>query len=249
MFNLRRLKNNRIKSFNSTKNSSFLHSIHEDILERLIPLDKKFNRILIIEPAIQEIINNYFKIISSKSNIIYTYDLTDKLENRKFDLILFPFGFHWVNDVRLFLEKIRLILEKNGIFICSFPGGGSLRNLRIRLIELEILNKVSHTPHISPFIQHEHMNTLLYQSGFKESIIDMTSIQLRHNSPFDLMQDIKYHGESNVLKNNSGYCITKKMYRDLKNIAPTPFTDHINLLTFVATIEKGSVKLKKTYYK
>lgn len=244
MFDLEKLEKNREKSINVIQASSFHKFIHEDIIDRLDPLDKTFDEILIIKPAIEEIITEHLEVISKNSNIQYVSNLDKELPKKKFDLIIFPLGFHWINDVKNFLNQIKLILKDNGIFICSFPGGGSLRNLRRKLIELEISNKIAHTAHISPFIQFEHITPLLGQSGFIETIIDMEPLELEHNSALDLMKAIKNHGEANILKASAGYSITKKMYKDLKTASEEPFSDHINLITFIAAPKKNTIKLK-----
>ena len=244
MFDLEKLEKNREKSINVIQASSFHKFIHEDIIDRLDPLDKTFDEILIIKPAIEEIITEHLEVVSKNSNIQYVSNLDKELPKNKFDLIIFPLGFHWINDVKSFLNQIKLILKDNGIFICSFPGGGSLINLRKKLIELEISNKIAHAAHISPFIQFEHITPLLQQSGFIETIIDMESLELEHNSALDLMKAIKNHGEANILKASAGYSITKKMYLDLQDAAEEPFSDHINLITFIAAPKKNTIKLK-----
>ena len=244
MFDLEKLEKNRKKSINVIQASSFHKFIHEDIIDRLDPLDKTFDEILIIEPAIEEIITEHLEVVSKNLNIQYISNLDIDLPKKKFDLIIFPLGFHWINDVKSFLDQIKLILKDNGIFICSFPGGGSLQNLRRKLIELEISNKVAHTAHIPPFIQFEHITPLLGQSGFIETIIDIEPLELEHNSALDLMKAIKNHGEANILKASAGYSITKKMYQDLKNMTEETFSDHINLITFIAAPKKNTIKLK-----
>lgn len=247
MFDLEKLEKNREKSINVIQASSFYKFIHEDIIDRLDPLDKTFDEILIIKPAIEEIITEHLEVVSKNSNIQYITNLDVALPKKKFDLIIFPLGFHWINDTKSFLDQIKLTLKDNGIFICSFPGGGSLRNLRRKLIELEISNKVAHTAHISPFIQLEHITPLLGQSGFVETIIDMEPLELEHNSALDLMKAIKNHGEANILKASAGHSITKKMYQDLKNTEEETFSDYINLITFIAAPKKNTIKLKPGY--
>ena len=244
MFDLEKLEKNRNKSINIIQASSFYKFIHEDIVDRLEPLDKTFDEILILKPAIEEIITEQLESISKHSNIQYISTIDKELPKDKFDLIIFPLGFHWVSDVKSFLNRIKLILKDNGIFICSFPGGGSLRNLRRKLIELEISHKSTHTAHIAPFIQFEHITPLLQQSGFIENIIDIEALELEYNSPLALMKAIKNHGEGNILKPGARYSINKKMYFDLQKINKEPFSDYINLITFIAAPKKNTIKLK-----
>jgi len=248
MFDLEKLEKNRQKSIDVIQSSKFHQFIHADIIDRLEPLDKEFSEILIIKPAIEELITEHIKVISPNSNITSISKLDENLPKNKFDLIIFPLGFHWISDVQTFLNQIKSTLKENGIFICSFPGGGSLRKLRIKLIELEASQQIPHTAHISPFIQFEHITPLLQQSGFIENIIDMEPLELEYDTPLDLMKALKRHGEANTLTAGATYSITKKMHKELKNTTEKPFSDLINLITFISSPKKNSIKLKSKHY-
>lgn len=248
MFDLEKLEKNRQKSIDAIKSSKFHQFIHADIIDRLEPLDKDFNEILIIKPAIKKVITEHIKSIAPNSNITYISELDEHLPKNKFDLIIFPLGFHWISDVKTFLNQIKTILKENGIFICNFPGGGSLRKLRLKLIELEASNQIPHTPHISPFIQFEQITPILQQSGFIENIIDIEPLELEYDTPLDLMKALKNHGEANILKPGASYSITKNIYKALKNTDGASFSDLINLITFISSPKKNSIKLKSEHY-
>ena len=109
MFDLEKLEKNREKSINVIQASSFHKFIHEDIIDRLDPLDKTFDEILIIKPAIEEIITEHLEVVSKNSNIQYITNLDVDLPKKKFDLIIFPLGFHWINDVKSFLDQCKLV--------------------------------------------------------------------------------------------------------------------------------------------
>jgi NADH dehydrogenase [ubiquinone] 1 alpha subcomplex assembly factor 5 len=248
MFDLEKLEKNRKKSIDVINASRFHQFIHEDLIDRLEPINKEFDEILIIEPAIENMLIEHIKNISSNSNITAASAQNKNLPKNQFDLIIFPLGFHWIADVQEFLVRIKSSLKSDGIFICNFPGGGSLRNLRRRLIELEAASNKSHTAHISPFIQFEHITPLLQQAGFIENIIDMETLELEHDSPLSLMKALKSHGESNILNPGATYSITKKMYTDLKHNTEEPFSDLINFITFISSPKKNSIKLKSKHY-
>ena len=248
MFDLEKLKKNREKSIDVIQSSKFHQFIHADIIDRLEPLDKEFNEILIIKPAIEKLITEHIEAISSNSNITYISKLDENMPKDKFDLIVFPLGFHWISDIKTFLSQIKSTLKENGIFICSFPGAGTLRKLRLQLIELEASNKIAHTPHISPFIQFEQLTPILQHSGFIENIIDMEPLELEYDTPLDLMKALKNHGEANILTAGANYSITKKMYNELGSAAEKPFSDLINLITFISSPKKNSIKLKFEHY-
>ena len=249
MFNTRTIERNREKSRKNLHKSPFHQFIYEDLLDRLEPIDRKFNNILLINPILKSILattlnkkypNHTLTIIESTQQIA--------LIKQKFDLVVFPFGLHWVSDVQGFLKQICEILESTGIFICNFPGGGTLGNLRRKLIELESQTSGMHVPHISPFIPFEHMTPLLGQAGFTENIIDMESLELEYNNPLSLMKAVKAAGESNSLKEGISYSITKKMHRELKITHNKPFADCVNLISFISSKTKRSIKLLKEHF-
>ena len=77
------------------------------------------------------------------------------IKKKSIDLILFPFGLHWIENISHFLTEVKLILKENGIFICNFPGSGTLNLLRKTLFLAEENVNSVHFPHISPFIRFE----------------------------------------------------------------------------------------------
>lgn len=293
MFDINRLKQNKLKTSKSIESSKLHSLIIEDILDRLEPIDKSYNNILII--------NNNFELLQAKlketfpsSSISYfqypddptaLYSLTDVLpaqagiqqnihfeedsnhvtgsrirrslnarwsgmtqKAKKFDLIIFPFGMHWITDVQQLLANSRKLLEPNGILMCNFLGGGSLQKLRRLLLQLEMDHACAHTPHLSPLIQFEHVTPLLQQAGFVENIIDMEAFELEYKSPLELMRAIKNSGESNALLGRGGYSISKAMYNSLTSMPNDNFVDHLNLITFLSSPTKQSVKLKAEYF-
>lgn len=248
MFDLKRLKLNKLKTFYSIESSKLHSFIIEDIIDRLEPIDKFYNNILII--------NNNSELLPSKlqdkfpSANIFCRQYPDDFEASKqiFDLIIFLWGMHWITDVQQLLATTKKLLEPSGILVCNFAGGGSLQKLRRLLLQLEMDHLLAHTPRLSPLIQFEHVTPLLQQAGFIENIIDMESLQLEYKSPLELMRTIKNAGESNVLLNTSGYSITKAMYRSLASMQNENFVDHLNIITFLSSNTRKSVKLKAEYF-
>ncbi|WP_371920393.1 palindromic element RPE1 domain-containing protein [Rickettsia sp. TH2014] len=160
-----------------------------------------------------------------------------------FDLIIYSLGLHWINDVQSFLSNIRTFLKPDGIFIGNFVGGNSLKNLRKSLIDAETASGFKHSPHISSFIHFDHVPMLLSQAGFAEVIVDYENIELKFDNPLALMKEIKNIGESNSLNASHNYAISKKMFSLLQNYT-NGFEDNINLISFIASSNKNSIRLK-----
>lgn len=249
MFDTQRVAFNRKKQIVNSYNSPFHQFIYTDLIDRLEPIEKDIKKTLVIAPIMDEILKNRLveKFPNNKVSLITAENITDQYQ-KDFDLIIFPLGLHWINYVQGFLNKIIKALDSNGIFICNFPGTGSLKQLRYILMELETNYAKTHTPHISPFIQFEQVPPLLQQAGFAENIIDMEAIELKYDSPLSLMKALKCAGESNALECGIYYSITKKMYQNLTIPNVESFTDHINLITFLSSPTKQSIKLKSTHF-
>jgi SAM-dependent methyltransferase len=245
MFNLKKLSESKSKAKSSLKNSDFFQFTHQDLIDRITPINKKFEKILLIKPAIEELLTKPLKSNNQNCTVEISNDLNTNDDN--FDLIIFPFGLHWISDIQNFLSYTRKLLSKDGIFICNFPGGGTLQNLRHLLIELELKHSSSHAPHISPFIRFEQMTPLLQQAGFIENIIDHQNIEIEAPSALQFMKAMQNLGESNTLQNKIAYSINKQMLRDLQN-NNTLFIDHINLITFISCPTKGGLKLYHETY-
>ena len=229
-------------------------------------LKQQYNQAQIVATDLSLTMLEYFdhpyKLQIDEENIDLLYDLIPKYNDspqkpasdesnqniarfeQGFDLIIFSFGMHWINDVPNFLIKIKDLLKPEGIFIANLAGGNSLKNLRSQIVEVEAKLNQIHSPHISPFIHFDHITPLFQQAGFKEIIVDYENIDLEYQNPYALMKMIKNIGESNSMAKSANYSISQKMLASLKN-APSPFYDKISLISFLASKNKKSIKLKR----
>lgn len=245
MFDIHKLSKNRQKVQNFLQDSPFHKFLQKDLIERLSIIDKTFKNVLILNSPNPLILKKFLKIKSSKVNIILNdFTKIDSI-NGKFDLIIFPFTMHWVDDIPKFLTQIKAFLNDDGIFICNFIGAGSIMNLRKKLIEIESIYQKKHIPHISPFVNFDQMSSILQHAGFEENIIDMENIEFEYDSAIDWMKAIKKAGESNILTNGISYSITKKIYNSLKQQSEKTFKDKINLISFISAKIKNNINLTK----
>jgi len=244
MFDKNLINKNKEKSIDNIKNSDFYKFIYSDLKERLEPIDKNYQEVLLIDFFDYHMLqlDNFYHM-----NFVKPCNL-DLIKKKSIDLILFPFGLHWIENIPHFLTEVKLILKENGIFICNFPGSGTLNLLRKTLFLAEEHVNSVHFPHISPFIRFEDMTSLLQQAGFAENIIDSETIDLEYDSPISLMKDLKNFGESNIICNRTNYSITKSIYRSLENYSDNSFLDQVNLISLISSPTKNSIKLKTKYF-
>lgn len=239
IFNQDLVKSRKINSIDNIKNSDFYQFLYSDLIQRLEPIDKTYKKGLVLG------FGDYHMFpINNPYNLNYTeLDQLVLIEKKSLDLVLFPFGFHWLNDVQKFLFKVKEVLKNDGLFVCNFAGSGSLNHLRKLLFLAEEDHNIPYFPHISPFIKFEDMTPLMQQAGFAENIIDCETIELEYKNPILFMRALKSFGETNAINNRINYSITKPMYNYIKNYERN-FLDKINLISLVSSPAKGSIKLK-----
>lgn len=227
----------------------------EDIDQRLAILGKNFENILDIGsrqgqlymhlkdryPAAEILITEISPVLISKISALYKFCVDEEamtLSENCFDLITFSMGLHAINDVPIFLSKIRSYLLDNGILIGNFIGGVSFPNLRRKFIELEDSDN-SYTSRFMPMIRFDHVAPLLQQAGFGDIVTDYDKIEFQHQNAIEALHDIKRVGEASILKTPSNYGITKNLFNKLKSLEQ--FTDSLELISFTASKNKGGV--------
>lgn len=251
MFNKKLLARNRLCQ-NSIKpgKSEFIKFIIDDQLDRLLQINRQFKNILLINPLLCDYLTDNLKASYGSTHII-SIELDDiaTIDKTGFDLIIMPFFLNWVDDVQKLLTIILSTIDEDGVFAANFPGERSLHNLRMKLFELESECIKTHTPHIIPFITLKQVPALLSHAGFSEVITDMEEIELERSNILSFMKMLKELGQSNAMHDCVKYSINKTMYKKLKlEENNTPFVDKVNLISFIASKKKNSIKLSQDYY-
>ncbi len=131
------------------------------------------------------------------SNVNCISQLTNLgLDNQKYDLIIANSGLNFVNDLPGFLIKIKSALNENGVFIGSFIGNNSLKELRETFMHCELEEFGGAGMRISPMIELESAVRLLTRVGFKSPVSSVESLKVRYDNVFSLFRDIKNMGEN-----------------------------------------------------
>lgn len=120
-------------------------------------------------------------------------------EENSQDAIMSCLSMHWINDLPGTLIQIRRILRPDGVFIGSMFGGDTLFELRTSLQLAEIEREGGFSPRISPMTNSQSVTSLLNRAGFALSTVDVDEIQIRYPSIFELVEDLKWMGESNAV--------------------------------------------------
>ncbi|WAR55825.1 hypothetical protein PtB15_6B568 [Puccinia triticina] len=123
------------------------------------------------------------------------------LEPGSQECIMSCLSLHWVNDLPGTLIQIQNSLKPDGVFIGAMFGGDTLFELRTSLQLAEQEREGGISARISPMTDSQSMSSLINRAGFSIPTIDTDEITVQYPSMFELMDDLRFMGESNATIN------------------------------------------------
>ncbi len=160
------------------------------------------------------------------------------IKPNSFDLILSNLNLHFINEIPQFLLQIKQALKPDGIFIASFFGEENLRELAhvLHQSEIEIYGGIS--PRMPPTIDVKTAAALLQKAGFADPISEFAKIEVNYSDPMNLLKDLKFMGQGNILTKRSRRFFTKKFlakilenYRKLYGTADNAVSATFEIIT------------------
>lgn len=261
IFNRQAYKLHRNRIYNTLSSSSFLLEFcARDIINRLdlvnaIPVDildlgarngiltyelrHKYNNSNITAVEIAE--NLLAQINDATITQIVADDSNIANLNKHYDLITSLLNMHWLNDFLHFLTEVHCFLNNRGIFIGNFLGERTLSTFRKRLIEIEELLLLPHTPHVSPFIKIEDAVKLFQLAGFS-TVVDIETVKVEYSNYTQLISDLHNMGETSKLS-KINYGIPRQLLQYLVNIQE-PIIINFDIITFIACKDNQSLQVK-----
>jgi SAM-dependent methyltransferase len=115
------------------------------------------------------------------------------------DLVVSALALQFVNDLPGTLVQIRRALEPDGLFLAALIGGDTLTELRSAFAAAEEEVEGGASPRVAPFADVRDMGALLQRAGFALPVADVDRINVRYDSAFALMHDLRRMGATNVL--------------------------------------------------
>lgn len=147
------------------------------------------------------------------------------LKPSTYDLAVSLLAMHAVNDLTGFLIQSRLCLKPDGLFLGCLFGVGTLQELREVLLEAEIELYGGASPRVAPFADVRDMGGLLQRAGFALPVADAETLNVRYNSVFDLIRDLRAMGLGNTLNARSRKPLTKAFWAKANEIYRQKFSD------------------------
>lgn len=140
-----------------------------------------------------------------------------KFEKESLNLVVCNSGLHLVNDLPQLLLNIRFALKKDGLFLASFIGGNSLRELRQTFLDCEIKAFGGASLRIAPMIELESAVKLLSKCGFASPVSSVETVKVGYDNVFSLFRDIKAMGENAPFIEKSQKPLNRKLIADIAN--------------------------------
>jgi SAM-dependent methyltransferase len=115
------------------------------------------------------------------------------------DLVVSALALQFVNDLPGTLAQIRRALKPNGLLLAAMLGGETLAELREAFAQAESEVEGGASPRVAPFADLRDIGALLQRAGLALPVVDADRVTVRYASIFDLMQDLRRMGATNVM--------------------------------------------------
>jgi len=204
-----------------TRNAFLDEMMQEDILERLIFIEREFEKAALISPFLE--LKTALKQHAKIKNLICAaptfHSQADIIAEEEFwpfaaqslSLIISMHGLACMNDLPGALIQMRHSLKPDGLLLASFLGGDSLFELRDVLLEAESAVKGGAAMRIHPMVEVKEAGALLQRAGFALPVADVETYRVSYESLFHLLHDLRSMGLTNVLKDQLSNGFTKNI--------------------------------------
>jgi SAM-dependent methyltransferase len=238
IFDFERIKANRSYALDHLQESNFLIEKSVDrIIDNLKDIQRDFENIAIIGSRGADKIKACFRGKScAVFDVVEGADILMEeeiplLEKQSCDCIIALPYLHTVNNVQIFLSMIKAALKPDGLFLCSFFGGETLKELRQSILQIEVEKTGGAAQHIHPMIDHYQFAGLLQSAGFGLPVVDFDRVLVHYKKLDSLYDDIKNMGEGNALADKP------RSIAAMKKDIETYYKDHFYDEGFIATFD------------
>lgn len=130
------------------------------------------------------------------------------------DAVVSVLSLHWVNDLPGTLKQIFHMLKPDGLFIATFFGAETLRELRHILADSESALRGGISPRVAPFADVRDAGALLQRAGFALPVADSEIITGSYADLPALTDDLRGMGEVNMLASQAKNFAPKRLFRE-----------------------------------
>lgn len=208
----------------------------EDMLERLSAINRTFDNAIALFGRTESLaeamkaspqINNTLRVEESVHVGVADHIVTDdnmQLDSNSVDLVLAPFGLHWVNDLPGALIQLHQAIKPDGLLMAVLPGPDTLKELRDALLTAESDVTGGAAMRVDPFTDIRDAGGLLQRAGYALPVVDRDDLTVRYDTPFDLIGDLRKMGANGQL-NASSPILTRETIGRLLSVYSERYCD------------------------
>ncbi len=227
LFDRKLLRYNQKRLHDNFKDYNFLHhEMAQIMVDNISSLNADFSDVVEIsakDSFLTDYITKKQKVKRKITSSLNKFDFSDivfddeelPFKKESFDLVLSNLNMHHINKIPEFLLQVYSILKENGVFIASFFGEENLLDLKKATIEAEneVYGQVS--PRFIPVIDIQSAASLLAKAGFKNPVSSLETIDISYSNPMNILKDLKYMGQGNILNLRSKSMVTAKFLDEI----------------------------------
>ncbi|XP_061339670.1 putative methyltransferase At1g22800, mitochondrial [Gastrolobium bilobum] len=208
-------------------NDPLLHTVSENLLDRLQDCKKTFPTALCLGGSLQAITRSLRGRGATEKLIVMdaSYEMVQACKNAddasdddtfetvflvgdeeflpikesSVDLVISCLGLHWTNDLPGAMIQSRLALKPDGLFLAAIFGGETLKELRIACTVAQMEREGGISPRLSPLAQVRDAGNLLTRAGFTLPGVDVDEYVVKYESALELIEHLRAMGETNAL--------------------------------------------------
>jgi SAM-dependent methyltransferase len=207
----------------------FLLAHAADIAERLLAVDRKFEKAALITPFQAKAAETLLAGIKIGAlNQVSTLDTPNEtlpLEPGSLDLVVSLHTLHETNDVPGALIQMKRALKPDGLMLAVMPGGETLKELRFALTQAETEIYGGASPRVLPFADVRAAGALLQRTGFALPVTDVETLIVRYDNAFGLVRDLRGMGAQNALNARSRRPVSRRFFQRMAEIYAENFSD------------------------
>ena len=233
LFDRKLLFHNHFRQLPLLKQNAFLYQeVAKQMLDNLQIYQQKFSKVLIIGDKLGHIKQGLLEMGYESNNIFSQFDdlLFDE-ENLAevdfsdnftggFDLIISLLSLHFINNPPSFLQQVKHLLNKEGLFLASFFGEEHLPELFLATQQAEDFLHQRISARMPPLIGLKTATHLLAKVGFASPLAMLDVMKIEYSQLKQLLQDLKIMGCSNILFARPKNLITKNFLHTIEKFYP-----------------------------
>ena len=237
LFDRKLLFHNHFRQLPLLKQNAFLYQeVAKQMLDNLQIYQQKFSKVLIIGDKLGHIKQGLLDLGYESNNIFSQFDdlLFDE-ENLAevdfshsfahgftggFDLIISLLSLHFINNPPSFLQQVKHLLNKEGLFLASFFGEEHLPELFLATQQAENFLHQRISARMPPLIGLKTATHLLAKVGFASPLAMLDVMKIQYSQLKQLLQDLKIMGCSNILFARPKNFITKNFLHTIEKFYP-----------------------------